>query len=78
MKIQAPINMQYFVAASNEFQFPSPKVNTWIINDDVSFCRSAKSGVWLNETLIPQKLVFEEWTYSPIWADWFLTSQMHE
>ena len=27
------LNMQYFAAASNEFQFPSPEVNTWIINE---------------------------------------------
>ena len=29
------LNTQYFAAASIEFQFPSPGVKTWIINDDV-------------------------------------------
>ena len=29
------LNTQYFATASNEFQFPSPEVKTWIINDDV-------------------------------------------
>ena len=46
------LNTQYFAAASNEFQFPSLEVKTWIINDDVfgpvvRQSPESKAGSWL-------------------------------
>ena len=38
------LNTQYFVAASNMFQFPSPEVKTWIIN--VMYLALSFGKVW--------------------------------
>ena len=49
-------NTQYFAAASNEFQFPSPEVKTWIINEWCIWSgRSAKSEVRSRLLTLPNR-----------------------